>query len=406
MTSLLINPTAFEAGLATVFGDDPVHPARRAAFEAFQRSGLPHRRMEEWRWTDMRRALSNPIGFGDLGGSDSVRFQSLSPFVISVDAHGGHWNGDVPAGVKVENIEAPVLPERLNESPMALGVAAFTQKTLSITVEENAIVSQPILIAFTADASQAHARLSVTLGEGASAHIIEEYNGVGLSFLNALLSYDVKAHAALERTVFQEGDETAVLASLADVTLKEKAHYKQSGLFFGAKLARMESRLSYEGEEIEAEIASASLVGADRHIDATSHIVHHAEKCKTRQLHKSVVTGNGTGIFQGKFLVHRGAQETDAQMTANALLLHENATANHKPELEIYADDVECAHGSTCGALDTDALFYLRQRGLDEASARALLIDAFTGEVIDGISEEKLRDIFHSALTVWLEGAR
>ena len=113
----------------------------------------------------------------------------------------------------------------------------------------------------------------------------------------------------------------------------------------------------------------------------------------------------GRNIFQGKFHVERSAQKTDARMTANALLLSDGAEANHKPELEIYADDVECAHGSTSGALDADALFYLRQRGLDEDAARALLIEAFLGEVIDGIDVDGVRDVFRARVNSWLEGA-
>jgi Fe-S cluster assembly protein SufD len=101
--------------------------------------------------------------------------------------------------------------------------------------------------------------------------------------------------------------------------------------------------------------------------------------------------------------VARGAQKTDARMTANALLLSGDAEANHKPELEIYADDVECAHGSAIGALDEDALFYLRQRGLDETSARALLIEAFVGEVIDGVENEAVREVFANEVAAWLE---
>jgi len=130
--------------------------------------------------------------------------------------------------------------------------------------------------------------------------------------------------------------------------------------------------------------------------------VHKAPHCRTRQLHKGAARDHGRNVFQGKFEVEREAQKTDAKMTANALLLSDMAEANHKPELEIYADDVECAHGSTCGALDEDALFYLRQRGLDETAARALLVEAFVGEVIDGMDDDRLGDIFCTKVADWL----
>ena len=146
-----------------------------------------------------------------------------------------------------------------------------------------------------------------------------------------------------------------------------------------------------------------SALAAARHADATSLISFNATGCETRQLHRAAIRDRARGVFQGKFLVARGSQKTDAEMNAGALLLADTAEANHKPELEIYADDVKCAHGSTAGALDAEAIFYMRQRGLSEHAARALLVEAFLGEVFDGLPAG-IEHILRGQLSRWLEG--
>jgi Fe-S cluster assembly protein SufD len=149
--------------------------------------------------------------------------------------------------------------------------------------------------------------------------------------------------------------------------------------------------------------SAAALSGA-RHADQTSLVAFNAVGGRTRQIHRAALKDRTRGVFQGKFLVARGSQQTDAEMNAGALLLSDAAEANHKPELEIYADDVKCAHGSTAGALDDDALFYMRQRGLSEHAARALLIEAFLGEVFDGLPAG-IEHILRGQLSRWLEAA-
>ncbi|HNS87870.1 MAG TPA: SufD family Fe-S cluster assembly protein, partial [Parvularculaceae bacterium] len=142
-----------------------------------------------------------------------------------------------------------------------------------------------------------------------------------------------------------------------------------------------------------------------RHNDFTSAIGFLAEGCETRQTHKGVVRDKGRNVFQGKFQVDRAGQKTDARMNADALLLSDTAETNHKPELEIYADDVQCAHGATSGALDERALFYMRQRGLSEREARAMLIEAFIGSTFDNVAHPGVGEALRHRVGKWLEGA-
>ncbi|MDZ7628800.1 MAG: SufD family Fe-S cluster assembly protein [Parvularculaceae bacterium] len=191
---------------------------------------------------------------------------------------------------------------------------------------------------------------------------------------------------------------------MASIRLGEASRLDQTALIFGGKTVRMETRVACEGANARVSMRSAAALAGARHADATSLVEHKATGGETRQLHRAAIKDRARGVFQGKFLVARGSQKTDAEMNAGALLLSDTAEANHKPELEIYADDVKCAHGSTAGALDGNALFYMRQRGLSEAEARALLIDAYLGEVFDGLPAG-LEHILRGQLGRWLEAS-
>lgn len=207
--------------------------------------------------------------------------------------------------------------------------------------------------------------------------------------------------AQLSRIVVQAG--AGVPLSYAQVHLSEGARFRQFVLAEGGHLARIETYVDIEGEGAEVELNGVYLTAAGHHADLTSRIIHHVPNCKTSQLIKGAARAGGRGVFQGKILVARGAQKTDARQGHHALLLDEGAEIYAKPELEIYADDVACAHGNTAGALSADQLFYLRARGIPEAQARALLVEAFLGEAVGDWLMENVREEVLSRIRAWLE---
>jgi Fe-S cluster assembly protein SufD len=206
--------------------------------------------------------------------------------------------------------------------------------------------------------------------------------------------------AALTRVVIQTGGELPL--SMARVRLAAGAKFTQFVLALGGRLARIETHVSVEGEGAEVTLNGAYLCGAGRHADLTSVIEHKAPGGVTRQLIKGVARKGGRGVFQGKIVVERGAQKTDARQHHRGILLEDGAEIFAKPELMIHADDVQCAHGNTAGGLDEQAMFYMRSRGIPEAEARALLIEAFLVETIpDGLPEE-LREELTGLIRNWL----
>ncbi|MEO0696554.1 MAG: Fe-S cluster assembly protein SufD [Pseudomonadota bacterium] len=389
-----------DAEQAIVAAGAGFHGVRAEALMRFAEQGLPHRRMEAWKWSDLRAALrSLPAPAGIEITPPSV-FAGIGAFEIDLSGDEASWRETVPAGVSIsiDKQGGGVVGQKNGIGPLEALATAFSTETVVINIEDGAEVAAPIALVRAAAGGMAHRFIRLKVGAAAQVTVLESFNGQGAYFDNLLTEVEVGKGAILRRYAILEGSNEGVDTTLFRARLAANARIEGAALLLGGHLSRFEHALAFRGDEASALFASASLLGEQRHADATSLIDHAAANCRTEQLHKSVVRDRARAVFQGKFLVGREGQKTDANMQANALLLSDQAEANHKPELEIYADDVLCAHGSTAGALDDDALFYMRQRGLDENEARALLIEAFLGEVVDEIEDERIQEIFRSTI--------
>ena len=237
------------------------------------------------------------------------------------------------------------------------------------------------------------ARLKVVVVAGAKAALLESYEGRGEGyFANTLIEIELGKGASLERIVVLDEPETAVSVSTAEVKLAPEARYAQTVLASGAKLQRHETHLHHPGAGASARLDTVYLLDGSRHSDVTTVVTHEGVGGETSQLAKGVAGGSSRGVFQGRIVVSEGADKTDARMRHDALLLSDKAEIDAKPELQIFADDVSCAHGNTVGALDEEALFYARSRGIPLAAAQVMLTRAFVGEVIDRIGHEGGRE--------------
>ncbi len=223
--------------------------------------------------------------------------------------------------------------------------------------------------------------------------LLESYEGAGAAYVvEADLTITLGRGARLERIVLTSEAEDAISVCKARVSLGPEAHFAQTVLSAGARRQRLETHVAHPGAGASARLDGLYLVQGRRHADITTVVTHAGVDGSTSQLTKGVVRDQGRGVFQGRIVVSSGADRTDARMRHDALVLSDRAEVDAKPELEIYADDVSCAHGNTVGALDEDALFYARQRGIPEAEARAMLTEAFLGEVLDRIQHDGARD--------------
>jgi Fe-S cluster assembly protein SufD len=239
---------------------------------------------------------------------------------------------------------------------------------------------------------------------GSSATLIESFGDLGIPRLqrNAATEIRVGEKAALKHVKFQHEGEEAFHLSTWLVELAAEARYDAFQFSTGAALTRNQLYVRFVGENAAVDISGGFLLRGRQHCDTTLLVEHRVPHCTSRELFKGVLDGESRGVFQGKIIVSPGAQKTDGKQMAGALLLSEAAEFDSKPELEIFADDVVCGHGSTSGQIDEDLLFYLEARGLPEAQARALLIQAFVGEALEKVEDEGLRDVLARASAEWL----
>ena len=262
-----------------------------------------------------------------------------------------------------------------------------------------------LAVRFLTDATATghEARLRLVVRAGAAAVLFESYEGRGSAyFANTLIEIAVEQGARLERIVRLDEPSDAVSISTAEVRLAAGAQFAQTVIASGARLQRHETHVHHPGQDAAVRLDGLYVLDGARHADLTSSVTHAGFSGVTSQLTKGVVRDTARGVFQGRITVLEGADKTDARMGHHALILSDRAEVDAKPELEIWADDVQCAHGNTVGSLDEDALFYARSRGLPEMEAKALLTQAFLGEVVDRIehagAQERAREWLERAL--------
>jgi Fe-S cluster assembly protein SufD len=269
-----------------------------------------------------------------------------------------------------------------------------------VTLHLTAGDSEPVEVVFVScgEAAAAASRLHIVVAENAKASVIERHVGEGGYLHCPLVSVDLKAGARLDRIKLEQEDVAAQHLSQTVVDLAARAVYSGFTLTVGAGLSRQNVNVSFRGPHAQARINGSYLIGGRQHADTRLVVDHLVPHCTSRELFKCVMQDNARGIFQGKVIVRPDAQKTDGKQSSHALLLSETAEFDAKPELEIYADDVVCGHGTTCGDLNHDHLFYLKARGIPEREARAMLVEAFLEEAMDVVEDEALRGVLHGVV--------
>jgi Fe-S cluster assembly protein SufD len=317
---------------------------------------LPSKRDEDWRWTDLRGLLR-------------VLPPPSQPF-----------EGEAPAGPFAALANLPIHVVNASDP---------------VVIRSASVEPYVVALHFAALGGGSHtASAKIEVAEGAHLILLESYEGDAATYVASLdLKISVAANGRLERIVLAADGADGVSVSIAEVTLAAGAQFSQTVLTDGARRQRIETRVAHPGAGASVRLDSAYLLAGQRHADATTVVEHLGVDGTTSQLTKGVVRDQSRGVFQGRIIVAKGADRTDARMAHNALILSDRAEVDAKPELLIFADDVQCAHGNTIGALDEEALFYMRQRGLPEVDARALLIEAFVGEVVERIEHEPAREV-------------
>lgn len=433
--------TAAEQALIGAYGAQPpaigpLGALRAEAFARFEAAGLPHRRVEEWKYTDLRTAMreARPLATPP----DAARILAARIALADVPRTGGcrivlvdgvyvpalSDTDKIPAGVTITALAEALAARADLAGRLAGGAAAqanvafalngaFLSDGLVVDIAPGTELSQPLDLVSLTSAGEARlvtSRVLVLVGEGASAGIIETHVGpAGLDYQkNLVIQVVVGAGATLEHGRRQtEGDAALHLATL-EAEIGAGAHFDTLTLTTGAALSRSQLFVRFAGEQARATLRGVALLRGRQHADTTLLMDHAVPHCESRELFKHVLDEEAHGVFQGKIIVRPDAQKTDGRMMSQTVMLREGPAMDNKPELEIFADDVACAHGCTCGGLDEDLMFYLKARGIPHVEAEALLVEAFAREAIEDFGEgplgmvEELREALLSTVTDWM----
>ncbi|HEV2562303.1 MAG TPA: Fe-S cluster assembly protein SufD [Rhizomicrobium sp.] len=352
---------------------------RAEARERFRAKGVPHRRIEEWKYSDLRASLDDEHVAQE--GAAQWRVEAL------------------PDGVELFDLSAGNAPDWVTrnlgaiDGSGAMAAASFVFAKGGVALRATRAVEGAARLHLSA---AGHTRVLIVLEENASLTLMETQSNDAVELRNVgteivLASGSKLSHARLAANA-PKSIQVETIAVKAAAGASYRAHFAN----FGAKLSRVDMNIVLEGENAEAHLSGATVL-ANGHADVTTHIAHAAGNTRSTQLFKNVAGGHSRAIYQGKITVREGANGSDSRQSAKGLLLGERAEIDLKPELEIFADDVKCAHGAAIGDLDVDSLFYLRARGIPDSEARALLIRAFLEDAVAEIENEEIR------ASVWRE---
>jgi len=399
------------------------HAARQAAATRLGEMGLPQRRDEYWKYTrpdtltqatpetaqvfvsdeaplfdDMDRLKVVFVdGVFDADASDDLALEGITIERLAEATSDLHWARDL-YGTLEQNGQNPV--------PRPLAALNTAYATDGVLIHVTGKPSKPVNLIYVhnSDSSDAILHHVVKMDAGAELTLLE--NGPAAARFNKVLEVDVADTAAFHHVRAQGRDHERRAATHIFARLGTESIFKSFTLTVNGILTRNDCVIELTGDDAHATVAGACVGDGAFHHDDTVFITHDAVNCESRQVFKKVLRNGAVGVFQGKILVKAGAQKTDGYQISQSLLLDDDSQFLAKPELEIYADDVACSHGSTSGAIDEEALFYLRARGVPQAEATDLLTLAFLAEAVEEIDSEPLRDALNDRMAGWLQRHR
>ncbi|WP_072247515.1 SufB/SufD family protein [Roseibaca calidilacus] len=396
--------------------------AREAALARWSDMGAPLKRDEYWKYTDPRALIEADIADADLldTSDEAPVFDAFDR--VKLVFTDGVFDAEASDALALDGVEIELLADAARsdlhwarevfgtldaraQTPVERPLASFNTAyaTQGVLIRVTRTPAKPISLIYRRSATDADALLHhvIRLDAGAELTLLE--NGPLAARSNTVIEADIADGATLHHIRSQGRDHARLGAAHIFAQLGAGAQLKSFTLTVNGQLTRNEAQIWLDGADGSAHLAGASVGDGAFHADDTVFVAHNAPGCESRQVYKKVLRHGAVGVFQGKILVDRLAQKTDGYQISQALLLDEDAQFLAKPELEIYADDVKCSHGSTSGEIDATQLYYLRARGIPEAEAKMLLVLAFLAEALDEISDPDLAGDLRDRLEAWLQ---
>ncbi len=393
---------------------------QQIGLDTFVANGFPTTKNEEWKYTNLAPVLKQSF---DLYPTDNIltaatvdQLSLLKENSILLVFENGKLNkslsriSELPKGLIVgdlaDHLDHPAVQSHLGhyadgktESLVALNTAFIRHGTF-LQVEKNVVVEEPVYILSVTTATQAltYPRNLFIAESGSKIKIVESVHGTTASFTNAVTEIVIRENAFLELTKIQAEEGEASRVDHTEASLHKNSLFHIHTISGGSKLVRNDLHIVLNAENANAYLNGLYVINGNDHVDNHTLVDHAMPNCYTNELYKGIMGGRSHGVFNGKIMVRKDAQKTNAYQSNKNIILSDEAMMNTKPQLEIYADDVKCSHGATTGRLDDESLFYLRSRGIGLEAARALLTIAFADDVLSRISIESLKEELQSLI--------
>lgn len=405
----------FLTGCDAIIASAPafLRPVQEQALAAFEKAGFPTTRHEEWKYTGLNAFTARPVEFSFssvLTRQEAERFSLLKDNAFVAVLENGILNpslsklNGLPQGVIVGELsdyfDHPAVIKHLakyadhNAEPLVALNTAFIHHGLFIHAGKNVKLEEPIYIlsVSTGAHSLSYPRHLIVAENGSDLKIIESVHGNTASFVNAVTEIAIAEKATVELAKIQsEGNEVARIDHTEAILHRDSLFHIHT-ITAGGRMVRNDLHIVLNDEHANAYLNGLYLADGNMHVDNHTLVDHAKPNCHTNELYKGILNGSSHGVFNGKIMVRKDAQKTNAYQSSKSIILSDDAIMNAKPQLEIYADDVKCSHGATTGRLDEESLFYLRSRGIGIKEAQALLTIAFAEDVLTRISMDKLKE--------------
>ena len=411
--------SSFMAFEDTVDVNSSVHDIRTEAIKTFEAEGFPTKRLEDWKYTSLNSILKHDYSVFPTIEND-IEFKDVKKYFIhEIDAYkiifidgkyASHLSQTTHDGLDVCLMSAAltkpkykvIIDNYFNKIAAKDGLSslntAFSHEGAYINIPKNKVVEKPIQIIHFSTGNEAAVMLQprnlIVVNDNAHVQIIERHQSLTDNpvLTNSVTEIFTNKRAIVDYYKIQNNKQSASLIDNTYINQKQESLAKVHTFSFGGKLIRNNLNFYQNGERIDSTMKGITIIGDKQHVDHNT-LVHHIEpNCESHQDYKGIFNDSSTGVFNGKVVVEKLAQKTNAFQANNNILMSDKATINTKPQLEIFADDVKCSHGCTIGQLDESAMFYLRSRGIPEKEARALLMFAFSNNVMDSVKIPELKN--------------
>ncbi len=397
---------------------------REKAVKVFQDIGLPSRKTETWKYSDLRHLYLSDF---DLPTVRKVNSELLAPFILEganvivfvdgIFSSALSKNDWIEGRTEFQTLSNFLKAENKRDPWYSIadikraGLTALNTLLMHdgmvLQIPANVTIKNPIQVIFLNSENssvETHLRNLIAIGENSTATIMQSYItlGTSTSFCNVVTEVSLAKGANLRQVILQDLGETNWNIGQTTVQLEENAHFDNFVLSSGARKARSEICVKLNGKEANCSLKGLALVRGNQHCDNTTEVIHNTSNCRSSQLYKNVLDNKSRTVFQGRIFVAPDSQKTEAFQMSRNLLLSRGAQADSKPELIIHADDVKCSHGAAVGDLDQNALFYLKSRGIDPQTAHIMMVEAFVSDLIEPLCDDEIKTHLEDFITSWL----